>query len=138
MMTLKDFEQIIFIKSEIDTLTKRLNKEQSKSNQFVGDYAKDYSTGFERIITIQGYALADTKKIDKIWIMLETRKKTLEEKVLEAEIYIASVADSKIRILLAHRFLEGKTWEEAGQSKYFVMSEDAARKAVVRYFEKIS
>ena len=137
-MTFKDLEQIIYMKSEIDMLNKRLQREQSKGSQFVGDYAKDYSTGQGRVITIQGYALADSKKVNEIWRMLETRKRILEEKVLEAERYIASIADSKIRTLFTRRFLEGKSWEETGQGKFFNMSEDAARKMVKRYFEKNS
>ena len=135
-MKLKDLEQIVFIKSEIDMLSKRLRREEAKGNQFVADYAKDYRSGQGRVITIQGYTIADRKKIDEIWVMLETRKVRLEEKVLEAEKYIASLTDSKIRTLLTLRFLEGKSWAEAGQSRFYRMTADSARKCVQRFFEK--
>lgn len=134
-MTLKNLEQIVYMKSEIDMLNKRLQREQAKGNKFVGDYAKDYSTGQERIITIQGYTIADSKKVNEIWRMLESRKRILEEKVLEAERYIASITDSKIRVLLTLRFIEGEEWQDVGKGFYKKMSADSARKCVKAYFE---
>ena len=134
-MILKDFEQLIYMKSEIDVLNKRLRREQSKGNQFVGDTAKDYRGGQGRVITIQGYTIADQKKIDEIWLILEARKLKLEQKVLEAEKHIASLADSKIRVLLTLRFLEGKEWQDVGKGFYKKMSADSARKYVKAYFE---
>jgi len=134
-MTLKDFEQIAYVKSEIDMLNKRLRKEQAKGGQFVGDTAKDYRTGQGRTIVIQGYSIADQKKIDKIWLLLETRKATLEKKVVEAEEFIASLSDSKIRTLLTLRFIEGKEWRDVGKGFYKKVSADSARKYVKAYFE---
>jgi hypothetical protein len=133
--TLDELEQIIYIKSEVEVLSKRLAK--AKKSEFVSDYAKDYSSGFERIITISGYAITDSDKVDKIHTLLECRRKELEDKVLEAEVYIASIPDSKIRTLLTLRFLEGKEWEETAKSFYKKMSADSARKTIVRYFDKI-
>lgn len=136
LMTLKELEQIIYIKSEIDVLTKRLKKLTNKS--YVGDYAKDYSTGYERIITIRGQKLMSAKKIDKLTDLLEKRKKALEESVLAAELYIESIPDSKIRTLLTLRFLEGEEWEVVAKKLYRHMTADAARKAVFRFFENLS
>jgi hypothetical protein len=135
-MTLKDFEQIVYIKSEIDMLNNRLRREQAKGNKYVGDTAKDYRTGKGRIITIQGYSIADSKKIDKIWLLLENRKTELETKVVEAEEYIALITDSKIRTLLTLRFIEGKEWQEVGKSFYKKMSADTARKSVHKFFNE--
>ena len=134
-MTLKDLEQIIYIKSEIDALSKRLKK--ANENDYVADYAKDYSTGYERIITIRGYAMTDINKINIISNLLEERKKRLEEKVFEAELYIASITDSKIRTLLTLRFLEGKEWDDVAKGFYKKMTADSARKSVIRFFENV-
>ena len=135
-MTLQELEHILHMKSEIVLLLKRLHK--ARSSHYVGDYAKDYTTGCERVITIQGYAVAGPDKGNEIRKILESREKSLQEQVLKAERFIDAIPDSKMRTLLTLRFLEGKTWEETGQSKYQNMSEDAARKAVVRFFGKIS
>ncbi|MCL2357115.1 MAG: hypothetical protein FWC70_08165 [Defluviitaleaceae bacterium] len=134
-MTLKDFEQLIYMKSEIDVLNKRLRRVQDKRNLFVGDTAKDYRSGQGKVITIQGYAVADQKKIDEIWLLLEARKIKLEQKVLDAEKFIASLDCAKIRTLLTLRFIEGKEWQDVGKGFYKKMSADSARKYVKAYFE---
>ena len=115
-----------------------MRKEQGKGNQFVGDYGKDYSTGQERIIIIQGYSVANTEKTNEIQDMIQRRKNELEKKLLEVENFIAGITDSKIRTLLTLRFLEGESWENVGNKTYWKMSGDAARKCVVRYLQKIT
>ena len=131
-MTLKDFEQISSMKKEIDVLDKRLAK--AEGGAFVGDYAKDYSTGYERIITIQGYTMRNADKVNAILGLLETRKRELEERVLAAEQFIASLGDSRMRTLLTLRFMEGKTWRQIATRVYGVPTEDRARKCVMRFF----
>lgn len=133
-MTLEELKEIRYIKSEIEVLKKRLQK---CKNNFVGDYAKDYSSGQERIITIQGYTI-NTDKIDRITSLLAKRKAELEEKVLQAELFINSIPDSKIRTLLTLRYIEGWEWSSVAKALYKKMTGDSARKAVVSYFEKIS
>ena len=134
-MTSKELEQIVYMKSEIDMLNKRLRREENKGNQFVGDTAKDYSSGQGRVIVIQGYTIADKKKIDEIWLILEARKVELERKVLEAERFIASLDCARIRTLLTLRFIEGKEWKDVAKG-FYRMSADAARKNVQRFFEE--
>ena len=135
-MTLKDFEQLVYMKSEIAMLTRRLEK--TKGDKFVGDYAKDYSSGYERIITIQGYTITDTKKTGGIYALLEIRKHELEKQLLMAEQYIASIPDSKIRTILTLRFIEGQEWDEVAYNMYKKMTGDSARKCISRFFEKIN
>ena len=137
-MTLKDFDEILDLKSEISVLAKRLTKE--KSPGFVGDYAKDYSTGEARIITISGYPLPNSEKIDEISALLVQRKDELEERILKAEQFINSLTDSRLRTLLTLKYMgsEDMTWDEVAKNVYRKMSGDAARKTVSRYFEEIS
>ena len=131
-MTLKDFEQIIYVRNEIKELSKRLKK-VSGSN-FVADWVNDYSTGEARPISISGYDIADPEKVKKILILLERQKESLEDMVFEAEHFIASLPDSKIRMLLTLRFIEGLEWNEAAKRTYKKMTGDSARMSVVRFF----
>lgn len=133
-MTLNDLEQIIYMKSEIEVLSRRLNK--AKGDNYVADFAKDYSSGYERIITIRGHAITDTNKVNKIAVILENRKQGLEEQILEAEHYIASIPDSKIRTILTLRFLEGEEWDDIAKRFYKKMTGDSARMCIARFFEK--
>ena len=61
----------------------------------------------------------------------------LEQQVLEAEKFIASIPCSKIRTLFSLRFLEGEEWGQAAKRFYKKMTEDSARKTVTRYFEAL-
>ena len=134
-MTLKELEQIIHMRSEVDVLRKRLEKERSKGNKFVADYANDYSTGQARTVTIQGYTTINTEKTNEINALIEARIKRLEKQIAEAEEYIDSVDDSKVRTLLNLRFIEGMEWDAVGKRFYKKMTADTARKTVARYFE---
>lgn len=133
MVTLDDFEQILDMKAEIQVLTKRL--QNCYKDDYVGDTAKDYSTGYERIIAIQGYAVVDFDKADKISEKIKDHKKNLEKKIFEAEQFILSVPDSRIRTLLTLRFLEGETWDNAAKKFYKKMTANTARMCIERYFE---
>jgi hypothetical protein len=80
--------------------------------------------------------MADTNKVRQIVALLEARKKALEEKAAQAEIFISQIEDAKIRTLLTSKYIEGKSWEEAGNNFYWRMTKDAARMSVKRFFEK--
>lgn len=136
-MLLKDFEEILHMKSEIKLLRKRLEKACEDPN-FAADYAKDYSTGFERIISIAGYPLKDLDKTKKIYDMLRKRLDKMEDMILKAEEFINSIPDNEsiIRTLLTLKYIEDMTWDEAAKQVYKKMSGDAARKQVIRYFDK--
>lgn len=134
-MTLKDLEQIVYIKRETEVLSSRLKS--VAGGRLTGDYAKDYSTGFERIITIHGYAQADVAKAQKLSALLNKRKKELDQKILDAELFIDSIPDSKIRTLLTLRYLEGRRWNDVAKH-FYKMKPDAARKAVERFFKNCS
>ncbi|MCL2415834.1 MAG: hypothetical protein FWD01_03375 [Defluviitaleaceae bacterium] len=106
-MTLKQLEQIIFVRSEIDVLNRRLRKKELNGNE-----------------------------VDEIRNIIESRKRILEGKLLEAEKFISEITDSKIRTLLTLRFLEGEYWEDVGKNVHWKISGDAARKSVMRFFGK--
>ena len=134
-MTLKDFDEILDLKSEISVLAKRLIKE--KSPDFAADYAKDYSSGEARIITISGYPLPNTEKIAEVSASLEKHKKDLEERILKAEQFINSLSDSRLRTLLTLKYMgsEDMTWDEVAKSMYRKMTGDYARQYVAKFFE---
>ena len=132
-MEIKDFEQIVHIRAEIELLNRRLQKVYNPD--YVTDYAKDYSTGFGRIITISGYPLPDQAKSERIFALISTRIAELENLVVQAEECIHAIPDSRIRTLLTLKYLEGMTWDEAARQTYRKMTGNTARMSVVRFFE---
>ena len=134
-MTLDKLDQIIYMKGEIAVIHERMKK--ASEHKYVSDSAMDYRSGYGVPISISGYAIPDYAKVAKIRKLHETRVNELEAIVLEAEEYIATIADSKIRTLLTLRFLEGMEWEQVARKIYKKMTGDAARKAVKKFFESM-
>jgi len=134
-MTLEKLEQIIYMKSEIAVLGDRLKK--ASEHEFVSDSVKDYRSGFGIPIVISGYALPNRKKVERLRRKIEERVANLAESILEAEEYIATVVDSKIRTLLTLRFLEGCEWREVAKRTSKRMTADSARMTVTRFFENL-
>ena len=134
-MDLKKFDEITDMRAEIEMLKKRL--ENAKNPGIASDYAKDYSTGFERVISIAGFPLPDREKAEKITGIIKKRLDELENKVVEAEEFINAIPESRVRLLLTLKYIEGMSWDDAAKSVYKKLSGDAARKQVTRYFEKI-
>ena len=135
-MKLKDLEQLSAMKVEIAVLEERLNNIHVNSNQYVADTAKDYSTGYEQIITIRGYTVFDTEKAEKIAALLQKRRTKLDEKILAAEEFVACITDSRMRTLITLRYIEGKNWRAVASKVYGTPCEDRARKAVKKFFEE--
>ena len=136
-MTLKDFEQLIAVKNEILVLNRRLEREQAKGNKFVADFAKDYSSGFAHAVTLRGYSIADSDKMGRIRTVLENRKDRLEKLVYDAELFIDSISDSKVRMILTLRYIEGEEWNDVAKKVYRKMTGDAARMSIIRFFKNV-
>jgi DNA-directed RNA polymerase specialized sigma24 family protein len=128
-LTQQELKQIIFIKSEIETLTRR----KYKSSQFMSDYGYDHRGGGTEVITIQGYYAPMHYEASE---SLDARVKDLKELVLSAEEFISEIADAKIRIILTLRYIEGKSWREIAKRIYKKMTADAVRKYANRWFNE--
>jgi len=96
---------------------------------FVVDYAKEYSTGHPRVITLRGYGSQDVPKLSarRAWCFAEC--KTIED-------FIASLDDSVMRQLLTRRYIEGRTTAEAAQLVGY--SRKQATRLINGFFEKMS
>ncbi|MEA5059365.1 MAG: hypothetical protein VB049_04935 [Candidatus Pelethousia sp.] len=71
--------------------------------------------------------------------LMEHRQKKLYAECLEIEEWIAGLTDSRLRQIIELRFLKGHEWRKVAKAVYGAPGyEDAARKIVARYFEKVS
>jgi len=129
-MTHKELKQIIYLKSEIITLSLRMKRSVQKSKDFIGDYGYDYSSGQKNVITISGFPLPDEETRDKI----NQRVAELKALVVAAEKFISEIPDARIRVILSLRYLEGFTWHDIAKKIYKNMTADAVRKCTMRWF----
>lgn len=132
-MTLLELERTLDLRSEIKLLSTRMKKLQKKGD-FVGDYGLAHHSGKAVPYTIQGFAVKDEPALQKLKDRLKIRVVELEKQISVAELFIESVPDITVRVLLLARFVDCMTWDEAAKMIYKRMSADSARMTVKKYF----
>ena len=106
-MTKRRVSQYITLKREIIMLEDQILS-AGCGDEFVTDYAKDYSKGFPRIITLRGYGSHAVPKLSarKAWCIGECDA---------IEDFICNLEDSIMRQLLTRRYIEGRSIKETGE-----------------------
>jgi hypothetical protein len=107
MMTKQRLTQYNKLKREIASLEDRILAVES-GGDLVTDYAKDYSTGNPKIITLRGYGSQEVPR-------LSIRLSKCAAECASIERFVDSIEDSILRQLLDLHFLEGQTMEEAAK-----------------------
>ena len=126
-MTKRRIEQYGNLQREIIMLEGQILSAES-DGEIVADYAKDYSTGYPKIITLRGYG---SRAIPR----LIERKTKLEAECDAVERYIEAVEDSVVRQLLVRKYIEGKTIGEAAQ--FVGYSDRQAKRIIQAFFEQM-
>lgn len=114
-MTRKEMEQLKSIPDEIKAI------EQSLKNpriEWVNVYYKDYRTGkgIPKSRTERDYDHQEWQKLKK---KLQRRIKQLGKLVIEAEEFILSVDDSRMRTILRKYYINGDTQEDIGRELHY-------------------
>lgn len=137
-------EQYAQVTEEIEILNARIIKQETRLARIrrggtVKDkvQAGDIKTGH---MTIEGYPSElerfICKNIEKNCFILETRKLKLIQMQNDVEEYISSIEDSKVRIALQYRYIDGLTWEQAASRMPGFHTATEIRLAYFRYLEK--
>lgn len=143
-MTIERLEQYADLRKEVADLKKRRDAAAARSYKHTHSIAnavvQGSSTVFpyqSRAIIVKGYGVRKTK-ICKILEKQYARKesKALAE-VVQIEEWLDTVRESKIRRLVRYHYIDGLTWAKTAVRVYGHPCEDAARKYVERFFEKI-
>ena len=106
-MTKQRLTQYNKLKREIAQLEDRIYAAES-GGDLVTDYAKDYSTGYPKIITLRGYGSQEVPR-------LAIRLTKCAAECAAIERFVDSIEDSTLHQLLDLHFLEGHTMEEAAK-----------------------
>lgn len=115
--------QLRALQLEVKYRSEEIDYLRSKTGEYVGDTAKDYSTGYGRVIVIHGYTDAQLKRKTAI---LEKRKAALDMEIEELEKWIESIEDSETRMIFTMRYKDGASWDEVAARLY--MSRNTAKK----------
>ena len=133
---LKEHEQV---QTSIERLEKRINKMEDEGT--VIDSVKGGYGGIQRFV-IEGYPNDDIARQRGI---LRVRKAHLEQlddmiqlKINEIESFMNSVSNSRIRLIIRLRYINGLQWEEVARQMGGGNTEDTCRKMLDRYLERES
>lgn len=107
--------QLRSLQLEVKYRTDEIDYLRSKTGEYVGDTAKDYSTGYGRVIVIRGYTDEQLKRKAAI---LEKRKAKLDAEIEELEKWIESIDDSEMRMIFSMRYKDGASWDEIAARLY--------------------
>ena len=94
---------------EIGTLQDELDRLKWEPKEQVVDYAKDYKTGYPRIITLTGYGDADYRRVKQ---KLTENLYRVQRERLRIEEQIQSVSDPEMRVILRLQYVNGMTQEQ--------------------------
>lgn len=94
---------------EIETLQNELDRLKWEPKEQVVDYAKDYKTGYPRIITLTGYGDADYRRVKQ---KLTENLCRVQRERLRIEEQIQSVSDPEMRVILRLQYVNGMTQEQ--------------------------
>ncbi len=118
-MDKRELQKIPQLKKEIEFLKRQIeHAETSVEPPRAADVVKGSSKHFPyqaRTFTVDGIDWKGyDRKVKRLKAQLQRRLDELMDKVAEAQEYIAGIEDSRTRMVLQCRFVNGMTWEQIG------------------------
>lgn len=131
---LKEHEHV---SASIERLEKQIDK--MRDDGTVIDSVKGGYGGIQRFV-IEGFPNDDISQ-KRTYLMrrkevLKRLEKQIKEKVDEIEVFINSVTNSRIRLIIRLRYINGLQWEEVARQMGGGNTEDTCRKMLDRYLER--
>lgn len=127
-MTKRRVMRYTSLKREIAMLEEQLRTAGGGDDDVV-DYAKEYLTGYPRIITLRGRGSQDVPRLSKRITACIAECKDIED-------FIADLDDCVMRQLLTRRYLEGRTLRETAELVGY--SESQTKRLINNFFEKMT
>lgn len=139
-MTLELLEQYTDLRKEVADLASRCERAKervkTRSRAVVQASAAEYPY-VKHSVTVKGYDLRRMGAWGRLERLYRRRYLSLMLQLEEIEAWLGTVEDSKVRQIVRHHYIDGKTWAAAARRVYGHPCEDAARMRVQRYFNKI-
>lgn len=125
------------VKANIDRLEKQITKMEDEGT--VIDSVKGGYGGIQRFV-IEGFPNDDISRRRGILRYRKQHLQTLEDmiqlKINEIELFMDSITNSRIRLIIRLRYINGLQWEEVARQMGGGNTEDTCRKMLDRYLEK--
>lgn len=105
------------LKKEAEVIKQEIRDLEFKPAEKTMDTAKDYSTGYPVVITIEGFGSEEyVKTRNRLYEQLRRKLIAIEKERDALERYIDSIEDPELRTIVRLRYIEGKTLEKIAES----------------------
>lgn len=105
------------LKKEAEVIKQEIRDLEFKPAEKTMDTAKDYSTGYPVVITIEGFGSEEyVKARNRLYEQLRRKLIAIEKERDVLERYIDSIEDPELRTIVRLRYIEGKTLEKIAES----------------------
>ena len=128
-ITKQDLKQYRSRKKEIAYLTKEIAKGPATLTDSVVGSMQEYPY-IERVVPLRG---PDNTKHARN----QERRRYLVERCEAVDMFIEGIEDSELRMYFTLRYIEGQSWMQVATNVEKDISEDAVKKAVTRYLQKV-
>lgn len=136
-------QEIEYLRKKIDSLqNEQAEMEKKKKNSSVMASSKDFpytthnvkTEGYIGLTTISAKNLSSTINLEIS--KLEKRYEDLLEATNNVLDFIETIDDSRVRMIVTYRFIEGYSWGKVAEAMGGGNTDDSVRKCFERFFEK--
>ena len=111
-MEKEQLKQLRSLIKEAEHLEEQIRDLPFRTGPYVADSAKDYRTGFPRMITIKGYS---TEQYERLKRRLQEKLKALNAEIDEMESWLDGVEDPQLRDILRLQYMNRLTQEQIAE-----------------------
>ena len=111
-MTKERLKKLRALLKEAEHLEEEIRDLPFRTGDYVADSAKDYRTGYPRVITIRGYS---TKEYYRLKRKQESALRKIQDEIAELENWLDGVEDPQTRDILRLIYIKGLTQEQAAE-----------------------
>lgn len=140
-MTKDELGQLQALRKEVKELNKKIEELMSKPSARVTDKVDGSMSEFpytRAAVKIEGIDMIQDKKIRtqilSKKLLLQKRQQQAEDEELRLTEYINGVEDSKVRLMMEYRYINGWSWEQIGRK--FNCDRTTVEKTISKYLAK--
>lgn len=139
-MTIERLEQYADLRKEVADLARRRDLAAQRAKEYTRAVVQASATEFpyqRHTAIVKGNSVRSAKIYAILSRQYSRKQEVLLLELIEIEAWLDTTQDAKARQLIRHHYIDGLTWAKAAKRVYGYPCEDAARKYVERFMEKI-
>lgn len=138
-MTAERLDQYLYRKKEIKMLEAQYQDLLDRKDRMTSDSVSGSMAEYpyiKHVVKIEGLDIVDRDRAARMRALAWERKREAEAEVEEIDRWIASIKDSRIRLIVHLKVVRGMSWVQVAHAVGGGNKEDGVRKAYTRFLQK--